>query len=256
MHTFDSIKIYELISSQQEGSYWDFKREWYVKNVDMLHDIICMANNLEFRDAYIIIGVDDDYNVCGVANDPNRKNTKKIVDFLRDKKFVGGCRPTVSVHSICTVGVDFSHEIDVIAIHASNKTPYYLTEDYKENGMVYANNIYTRIQDTNTPVNRNADIFHIEQLWKNRFGLERSILEKLHLLLSDSENWACNKNDLPHYHKIFPEFHFEYPELEYYQETGEYEQNDVSHQPYSGFYVNPKASWYPVSSFLPLHTFA
>ena len=56
-------EIRELINLKQEGSYWDFKREWYKnnKNADLLHDIICMANNLSNRDGYIIIGVKEAY---------------------------------------------------------------------------------------------------------------------------------------------------------------------------------------------------
>ena len=50
--------IKELISLKQEGEYWDFKREWHKKNSDLLHDIICFANNLVNRDCFIIIGVD------------------------------------------------------------------------------------------------------------------------------------------------------------------------------------------------------
>ena len=55
-------EILELISLKQEGAYWDFKKEWYEdgKQSDLLHDIICMANNLENRDAYIIIGIDEE----------------------------------------------------------------------------------------------------------------------------------------------------------------------------------------------------
>ena len=90
----DLVKIIEkLISLKQEGTYWDFKREWYTqdKKADLLHDIICMANNLENRDAYIIIGVDEekDYSLINMKLDVNRKNTQKLVDFLRNKKFAG-----------------------------------------------------------------------------------------------------------------------------------------------------------------------
>ena len=55
-------EIEELIMMHQEGSYWDFKREWYddSKDGDLLIDIICMANNLVDRDAYIIIGVNEE----------------------------------------------------------------------------------------------------------------------------------------------------------------------------------------------------
>lgn len=96
--------IQNIINLKQEGSYWDFKREWYSneKKADLLHDIICMANNLENKDAYIIVGVDEenDYIVKDVRSDENRRNTQMIVDFLKDKKFSGGVRPTVYVETI------------------------------------------------------------------------------------------------------------------------------------------------------------
>ena len=68
----------------------------------MLHDIICMANNIENRDAYIIIGIDqeNDFFITGVEEDNNRRNTQNLVDFLKDKKFAGDIRPTVCVETI------------------------------------------------------------------------------------------------------------------------------------------------------------
>lgn len=51
-------QILRLISLKQEGEYWDFKKEWYSKKSDLLHDIMCFANNLVNSDCYIIIGVD------------------------------------------------------------------------------------------------------------------------------------------------------------------------------------------------------
>lgn len=76
-------EIINLIDSQREGAYWDFKQQWYSKekSSDMLHDIICMANNLENHDAYIIIGVTDDFELYGVEDDPNRKTTQNLTDF-------------------------------------------------------------------------------------------------------------------------------------------------------------------------------
>ena len=63
-----------LIVIEKEGGYWDFKRQWYESNEDLLHDIICMANNLEGRDAYIIIGIDEENNfkINDVVCDLNR----------------------------------------------------------------------------------------------------------------------------------------------------------------------------------------
>ena len=95
-------EILKLIFLRQEGGYWDFKKQWYENNGDLLHDIICMANNLHNRDAYIIIGVDEemDCSIVNTQNDPNRRNTQNIVDFLKDKKFAGGIRPIVHVEQI------------------------------------------------------------------------------------------------------------------------------------------------------------
>ena len=231
MRTFDDSFILDLISLRQEGGYWDFKREWHSNNADLLHDIICMANNLENRDGYIIIGVDEEnnYELCDVSQDRNRKTTENIVTFLRDKSFAGGIRPTVNIETVNIGNACF----DVVVIRSDRFTPYYLSCAYQS---VFANNIYTRVQDTNTPKNRSADIHHIELLWKKRFGLDKSALERLDIVLDDFSNWVY-KSGQPHYHKLFPEFHIEYDK--------DYENdNDLSHERYAGFYINTKASWY------------
>lgn len=207
-------EIENLISLKQEGSYWDFKREWYSKDkkADLLHDIICMANNLSNRDAYIIIGVDEekDYAISSVKSAPNRRCTQQLVDFLRDKRFAGGIRPTVSVESIC-----FGESVvDVIVVHDSNSTPFFLTEDYDT---IKANYIYTRVMDSNTPKNRSADLANIEMLWKKRFGLLSTTLERMMMYLKDHDSWDyspddCNKEKK--YYKFSPEFTIEYSLVE------------------------------------------
>nr|WP_250318307.1 RNA-binding domain-containing protein [Streptococcus lutetiensis] len=77
-------EISYLIELHQEGEYWDFKRQWYdsSKSADLLHDIICMANNLANHDAYIIIGLDDaNFSLYDVIADQNRRNTQKLLIF-------------------------------------------------------------------------------------------------------------------------------------------------------------------------------
>ncbi|HJC63066.1 MAG TPA: ATP-binding protein [Candidatus Blautia merdavium] len=206
----DEVK--ELISFKQEGSYWDFKREWYSegKLADLLHDIICMANNLENRDAYIIIGIDEesDYCVRDVFEKHNRKNTQMLVDFLRDKKFAGGIRPRVVVEPLQLA----EGTIDIIVIKNGYYTPYYLEEKYRD---VNANNIYVRVFDTNTPKNRSADISHIELLWKKRFHLLSSPLEQVFYYLLKKDEWSNVPDDSSitrQYYKYCPEYiieHFE-----------------------------------------------
>ena len=201
----DSEKTIEevigLIGLKQEGSYWDFKREWHKNNSDLLHDIICMANNLANRDAYIIIGVDEENDFClnDTAADLNRKNTQKVVDFLREKKFSGGIRPTVyvvtfSINDVC---------IDVIVIEKSFDTPFYLTQSFQG---VNANNIYVRVMDTNTPKTASADRNHIEMLWKKHFRLDATPLERITYYLKTREDWVNSESESTMYYRHYPEF--------------------------------------------------
>ena len=202
-------EITKLIWLKQEGPYWDFKRQWYKKGDegDMLHDILCMANNLENRDAYIIIGVDEeqDYSLVEVQEDPYRRNTQMLTDFLRDKKFAGDIRPVVTVESILVTGIT----IDVIVIHNSDNTPFFIKEKFNK---IPGPNIYTRIQDTNTPVNRSADLTHIEYLWKKRFGLLAAPIDRIQILLQDQSNWEQSTGfDTLKYYKYSPEYTISYP---------------------------------------------
>ncbi len=198
--------IMDLISLRQEGGYWDFKEKWYSDNADLLLDIICLANNLRNRDAYIIIGIKDvDYSIVGTHDDPNKKNTQNIVDFLRSKKFAGENRPMVTVETLLS---DDAIEFDVIVVHNSLQTPFYLTE--REKG-INPFHIYTRVQDTNTPRDKSADVSHVEHLWKKRFGLLLSPLEKIRLYLQKPQNWDSSPSaDFKKYYRYAPEYTIEY----------------------------------------------
>lgn len=196
-------EIIRLIALRQEGEYWDFKKEWHRSKPDLLHDIICMANNLSSHDGLIIIGVDEetDYSICDVANDQNRKKTQDIVAFLREKKFAGGIRPTVYVQSFSLNQTT----IDIIVVCNDRNTPYFLTESYQG---VFANNIYARIMDTNTPKNASADINIIERLWKKRFGIDATALDRALLFLQNPCEWI-DSDDGKKFYKYAPEFTLE-----------------------------------------------
>lgn len=233
--------IKELIELKQEGAYWDFKRQWYGKSKkdDMLLDIICMSNNLVDKDAYIIIGVDEenDYKTIDISSDEERRTTENIVSFLRTKEFAGEMRPKVTVE---TVFIE-SNAIDVIVIHNSNDTPYYLK---KKSGKVRPNNIYTRVQDTNTPSDSSADIHHIELLWKKRFGLLLTPLEKCKMYLKDKDNWEQSEfyKEIKYY-RPFPEYTIETNfEMETHRDGCEY---------YMLGQINMHASW--ASVFIRYH---
>lgn len=180
-------EIIELIERKAEGSYWDFKQEWHSNNVDLLHDIICMANSPANRDCYIIIGVSDKiYDICGVGHE-KRKNQQNVIDLIRQKpKWAGGYIPEVYVKTF-TIN---EKEIDVIVIKQSDNTPFYLLEDYKDQDKRLSKGaIYTRKEDTNTPKTGTADVYDTEQLWKRRFGLLYNPSQRAKHYLKDIENW-------------------------------------------------------------------
>ena len=160
-------EIEKLRLSKREGDYWDFKEKHHVNKANLLHDIICMANNRVDRDAYIIFGVSDaTYGIIGVENDENRRNQQHVIDQLKSKKFSAGIRPRIEMRSLNFAG----HEVDVLIVKNSTDTPYFIIEDFKDNGRkVCANHIYTRVGDTNTDIDKSADINNIEYLGRRGF---------------------------------------------------------------------------------------
>lgn len=216
-------EILSLLHSKSEGGYWDFKRSWHEDDASLLHDIICLANNIENRDCYLIIGVDEknNFEFYPLNDDHNRKNSNELTIFLRDKKFFGGIRPSISLQTITVEG----YEIDVLTVKNDTHTPYYLTEDYssrkknlKKTKVVLKQNIYTRINDTNTPINQTADIDKIEYLWRKRFGLYLSVEEKMQLYLSDIKNWVYDDERGMLYYRMEPLFSIELQRLDYDEE--------------------------------------
>ncbi|MDD9783128.1 ATP-binding protein [Priestia megaterium] len=200
-HEFEN-EITLLISSKQEGDYWDFKQCHHSNTANLLHDIICMANNRVDRNAYIIFGVaDKDTEIVGIENDPNRRTQQQIVDQLKYKDFAGGIRPRIELRTLNLL----DHKIDVLVVENTNDTPYYLTKDYKDQGrIVRANYIYTRVRDTNTDINKSADINHVEYLWKKRFLLNKPPLEQIMKKIQNKNEWKQEGSD---YYNIYnPEF--------------------------------------------------
>lgn len=226
-------EIAHLISMHQEGPYWDFKKQWCTKekDADLLFDIICMANNLKDRDAYIIIGVDEkaDYSICDVHTDPNRKDTQRLTDFLGGKRFAGDFRPMVTVESLSFS----SGMIDVIVIHNSLDVPFYLKERYKD---VPPGNVFVRLQDSNTPRDKAADLHDVEYLWKKRFGMLLAPLDKVMLYLQHPEDWedAPGEED-KRYYKYAPEYTIEH-DIEPDEDRNGYEY-------YQFAQTNTKAHW-------------
>jgi hypothetical protein len=229
-------EILELINSKREDNYWDFKECPHEDNASLLHDIICMSNSFYKGNRYIIIGVADPTKNCEIVGllpeQENRKNQENLITFLRTKKFAGNLRPEIELRTLNIEG----YEIDVIIIFDRPNKPYYLIENYKLNiergkdKIVRANHIYTRIGDTNTPINESTDLYFIEKMWRERFGLDITPLERVKILLKSPLEWFKDIGNVNYsYHKQFPEFRIEFSETDEIQEI------------YSFFYTNSKS---------------
>ena len=229
MTLYERVGFY--ISLQQEGPSWDFKREWHDNQGKLLHDIICMANSLSDESGIIIIGVDeeDNYNIRDVSSDLNRKKTQDIVTFLRDKKFAGGNRPIAHIESFTLQ----NKTIDVLVVEKSDRVPFYLSDSFQ---CVRANHIYTRVGDTNTPVDRSADPDKIEALWRIHFGLDKSALERFIILLDNPLDWDSVDGEESFFNKLSPEFQF----------ITERDETRNGREYYCFSQMNSTSSWYHV----------
>ena len=164
-----------------------------------------MSNQINDNNSYLIYGIrDKTFEYIGIEKDCNRKNQQEVIDLLRNVKFAGDNRPSIAVNTLIVQG----HEIDVITIFRSNNIPFYLKDDYKcDNRIVRKGCIYTRVGDTNTPIDSTADYNLVEEMWKKRFGLSDDIEKKLLIILDDYEDWVIDwGNKRYSFNKKRPEF--------------------------------------------------
>jgi hypothetical protein len=226
-------EVVSLIEKKTEGDYWDFKKEWNeAKPVDLVHDILCMANSTHHGNKYIIVGVQNDGTVVGIENS-KRKTQANVTDLVRKAKF------SPAFPSLAVVPIKYKDKnLDVIVIYNTDNIPIVLTDDYgntkngntkngntkngntkngntkngeAKNGeakkFVRKNMVYTRANDTNTPIDTGANYWETEAIWKKHFGLDTNIIDKCKALLRDKENWSGKIfGEWPIYHRIFPEF--------------------------------------------------
>ena len=201
--------VQNLLQRGCEGTYWDYKEDYTDCKEDKLIDIICMANNIDGHDAYLIYGANDDGIVTGIENTTHtRYTTKSVTEFLRSKPFAGGYVPKVSVQ---IVEIE-NHELDVLIIHSTRNTPYFLANNFSQSHdrkkHLVAGAIYTRVNDINTPRNQTASYEHTEHLWRRRFGMDMTPSEKFLYFLENTQNWSETKWDIDKhsYCKKSPEY--------------------------------------------------
>ena len=78
--------IKELLSKGYEGGYWDYKEDYTSCKEDKLIDIICMANNIEGRDAYLIYGADDNGIVKGIETTKEEEILDEEIEKLIEER--------------------------------------------------------------------------------------------------------------------------------------------------------------------------
>ena len=207
--------IMELLHLGVEGEYWDFKEKPYFfegqndkdknkKKGDLLHDIICMANNLSNRDAFIIMGIQDKpVKITGAKQFSNKWTQESYQDFLQNLTWAGDMIPIVEFRTI------HNGELDVLIIKKSNRVPFYIT---KKCNKVRENQIYVRKGSKNTAIDSQAEIGDIEKLFEFRFGLTPYPKERVINYISDHGHWIEMKEDYETrswYYEKFPEYTIE-----------------------------------------------
>lgn len=205
----------ELLHLGVEGEYWDFKEKPYFfegqsdkdknkKKGDLLHDIICMANNLSNRDAFIIMGIQDQpIKITGAKQFSNKWTQESYQDFLQNLTWAGDMIPIVEFRTI------HNGELDVLIIKKSNRVPFYIT---KKCNKVRENQIYVRKGSKNTAIDSQAEIGDIEKLFEFRFGLTPYPKERVINYISDYGHWIEMKEDYETrswYYEKFPEYTIE-----------------------------------------------
>ena len=207
--------VSELFYLGVEGEYWDFKEKPYFfegqskeeknkKKNDLLHDIICMANNLSNRDAYIIMGIQDKpVKITGVKQFSKKWTQENYQDFLQNLTWAGDMIPTVEFRTIN------NGDLDVLIIKKSNRVPFYITKKYSK---VRENRIYVRKGSKNTAIDSQAEISDIEKLFEYRFGLTPFPKERVINYITDHDHWIEMKGNYETrswYYEKFPEYTME-----------------------------------------------
>ena len=207
--------VRELFYLGVEGEYWDFKEKPYFfegqskeeknkKKNDLLHDIICMANNLSNREAYIIMGIQDKpVKITGVKQFSKKWTQENYQDFLQNLTWAGDMIPTVEFRTIN------NGDLDVLIIKKSNRVPFYITKKYSK---VRENRIYVRKGSKNTAIDSQTEISDIEKLFEYRFGLTPFPKERVINYITDHDHWIEMKGNYETrswYYEKFPEYTME-----------------------------------------------
>ena len=153
-------KIKYFIESKIESEFWDFKVKWPDSPYSLIKDVISFSNSIYLDEAYIIIGVSNNFKVDGLKDEEANESITHFNDTFSKAKFAGNNKPSYRIKHVYIE----NKRIDVIIINNSLNTPFYLIKDIMKNDnvFVHANKIYSQNGDSNS----NDDYYIIEKLWK------------------------------------------------------------------------------------------
>lgn len=206
-HTRSSV--IEILASEITGEYsWlDFKLEYQSNPEDLVHDILCISNARHDGERFIIYGVEDStWELKGLSEDLVSHNIYNIINSQ-----VWNQKPIVAVDHVTVNEMRFGY----IVVANTPTKPHYLRKPYKG---IPAASIYTRQGDTNTPFRskdaQSIEDGELEQMFRERFGLDKPLLEKLEALLKQTKKWSEFRDGetAGYFHADFPEFQIRFRE--------------------------------------------
>lgn len=186
-----------------ESEWLDFKREFHTNTCEFVHDLLCLANSRANSDRYLVFGIEDkSRNVFGVESDPARRNNQQVQDILWGSSF--NRLPTVRLDDLN----HDSHIISVLTIENRQDKPFFLTKDKVEGKLRLRNGVvYTRIGENNVPMSEAAPEAMVEEMWRERFGIDLVPLERMRRLLDDQTRWVEAGGEPKTVHHLdFPDF--------------------------------------------------
>ena len=194
------FEISELLG-QKESESLDFKERFPDNTVDLIHDILCLANSQTQNNSYLIFGVSDNGEVVGTESDPNSKTQAHIYDCIRQSFF--NHIPDISL----TVHLIGENSVSVLTIKNRPQKPYFLTKDKTHgNKTIRAGVVYGRLGDTNIPLKDTASDSYIERMWRERFSIDITPLERLNIYLDEPSNWKRTGHLENFFFETHPEF--------------------------------------------------
>lgn len=200
------MSLFKLIN-YSESDWLDFKWEWHENIANLILDILCLANSDADNDRYIVFGVNDKDHSNMATPETNRKTLDQLNDLLGKANF--NRIPIINLETVNVDGVG----IDVLTIKKTKYRPYFLTKDYTfSKTIVRAGVVYTRNGSVNTPKDSCASESQVADMWRERFGLTLTPMDRLEIYIRDTKNWVkfsnpfTEDNVFSFYYAPFPEF--------------------------------------------------